>query len=53
MCKALTVLEKRTSSGFWEVKQGWMVKRTENNCYQACPHWFLGELGCQRSRLEI
>ena len=53
MCKAITVLEKTTSSGVWEVKQGLMVKRTVNNCYQACPHWFLGELGCQRRRLEI
>ena len=47
MCKA-----KKAHLGISESKAG-MLERTEKNCYQACLHWFLGELRCERRRLEI
>ena len=47
MCKA-----KKDHRGISESKAG-MLERTEKNCYQACLHWFLGELRCERRRLEI
>ena len=47
MCKA-----KKDHLGISESKAG-MLERTEKNCYQACLHWFLGELRCERRRLEI
>ena len=45
MCKA-----KKDHLGISETKAG-MLERTEKNCYQACLHWFLGELRCKRKRL--
>ena len=46
MCKA-----KKDHLGISESKAG-MLERTEKNCYQACLHWFLGELRCERRRLQ-
>ena len=36
LCKALTVVKKKDQLGIFGSKAG-MVKRTEKDCYQACP----------------
>ena len=43
---------KKDQLGTFGSKAG-MLEQAEKNCYQACPHWFLRELRCQRRRLEI